>query len=152
MPKDHVLHGEYGLFATKRFSKFDIIGEYTGKVVGDDVHGHYVASLEDKEHHASLGLDAGQCGNEMRFINSYLNVAFNANVAMRTVYINTLPHIAIVCTEDILPGDELLLDYGDAYNNAYLIPKPPVAVSEVQCDSLSDMSLPLPFCGEQSDV
>ena len=28
--KDHFLSGEYGLFSTKKFSKFDIIGEYTG--------------------------------------------------------------------------------------------------------------------------
>ena len=43
---------------------------------------------------------------------------------MRTIYVNSYPHIAIVCTRDIEVGDEFLLDYGEAYNNAFLIPPP----------------------------
>jgi hypothetical protein len=31
--KDHILCGEFGLFATKKFTKFDIIGEYTGSSI-----------------------------------------------------------------------------------------------------------------------
>ena len=84
LPKEHFLFGEYGLFATQKFSKFDIIGEYTGKVVSNKVAGHYVAALEDKPHEESMGLDAEHCGNEMRFINSFLNVASESNVTMRT--------------------------------------------------------------------
>jgi hypothetical protein len=149
LPKNHPLHGEYGLFAVQKFYKYDVIGEYTGKIVGDDVHGHYVAALEDnKVHDLSLGLDAGTTGNEMRFINSFLNVSFGANVVMRTAYVNTYPHIMIVCTEDIMPDDEILLDYGDAYNSAYLLPKPVVPSTEL---SMEEMSSALPFCGEDSD-
>eukprot|EP01038_Epipyxis_sp_PR26KG_P006807 gene6807-9322_t len=33
LPSNHFLSGQYGLFATKKFFKFDIVGEYTGKVV-----------------------------------------------------------------------------------------------------------------------
>ena len=121
----HFLAGEQGLFAIEKFSRFDVIGEYTGRIVDDDVSGHYVAALEDKTTLDSLGLDAQDCGNEMRFINSYLNVDFAPNVTMRTVYINTYPHICIVCTRDIDVGDEILLDYGDAYNKAFLTPPPP---------------------------
>jgi SET domain-containing protein len=44
---------------------------------------------------------------------------------MRTVYIDTYPHLVIVCMRDIDIGEEFLLDYGDAYNQAYLTPKPP---------------------------
>ena len=123
LPKDHFLSGQYGLFATEKFSRFDIIGEYVGVVVGDEVNGHYVAALEDKDNNMSLGVNAEKQGNEMRFINSYLNVAFKANVSMRTAYVDTYPHIIIVCTEDIEVGDEILLDYGEAYNKAYLLPK-----------------------------
>lgn len=79
--------------------------------------------MEDKTFEESLGVDAQKSGNEMRFINSHLNIAFSANVSMRTAYVNSYPHILIVCTQDIEPGDELLLDYGAAYNNAYLIPQ-----------------------------
>lgn len=121
LPPNHKLHGEQGLFATRKFSQFDIIGEYTGRVVDKECYGHYVACLEDSnEHDESVGIDAEQVGNEMRFINSYLNIAFSPNVAMRTVYIDTHPRIIIVCIADIDIDDELLLDYGKAYNEAYL--------------------------------
>lgn len=145
---DHVLCGQYGLFAVEKFSKFDIIGEYTGKIVGSNVNGHYVAALEDKGHDDSLGIDAQNMGNEVRFINSYLNVAFKANVTMRTAYVDTYPHILIVCTEDIYPGDELLLDYGEAYNKAYLLPNTRTVTGEL---SQSDVQNALPFCSEDSD-
>jgi hypothetical protein len=148
LPKGHFLHGEYGLFASERFSRFDIVGEYTGKIVGDDVNGHYVAALEDKGHDDSLGIDAQHCGNEMRFINSYLNVGFKPNVTMRTAYINTIPHIVIVCCEDIEVGDEILLDYGEAYNRAYLLPKTTTVTSEL---SMEDVKEALPFLNSSSD-
>ena len=125
VPIGHFLYGlgQQGLFATTKFWKFDVLGEYVGKIVGDDVNGHYVAALEDKAHSESLGIDAECMGNEMRFINSYLNIAFNPNVTMRTSYINTYPHIVLVCLQDIEVGEEFLLDYGEAYNKAYLLPK-----------------------------
>jgi hypothetical protein len=39
LPSSHFLHGEQGLFALKPFQPFDILGEYTGLVVGNDVVG-----------------------------------------------------------------------------------------------------------------
>lgn len=150
LPPGHFLAGEYGLFATEKFSRFDVIGEYAGKIVGDDAYGHYVAALEDKGHDDSLGVDAEFMGNEMRFINSYLNVAFKANVSMRTAYVNTYPHIVIVCTEDIDVGDELLLDYGDAYNKAYLLPKP-IQPQNLNPLSTEELISALPFTRESSD-
>ena len=122
---DHFLYGERGLFATVKFHRCDIIGEYTGYIVGDNAGGHYCAALEDKDYKDSLGVDAGECGSEMRFINSHLNIEFEANVSMRTVYIDTYPHLVLVCMKDIEIGDEFLLDYGEAYNKAYLTPQPP---------------------------
>lgn len=71
-----------------------------------------MASLEDKAHSDSLGIDAQQMGNEMRFINSHLNIAFGPNVTLRTAYIGGLPHLLVVCLENIDIGDEFLLDYG----------------------------------------
>jgi SET domain len=64
-------------------------------------------------------------------------VDFAPNVTMRTVYINTYPHIAIVCTRDIEPGEELLLDYGEAYTKAFLTPKeklPNIPAEVVRCE------------------
>jgi hypothetical protein len=45
LPASHFLSGEQGLFALEKFSQFDIVGEYTGRVVDDDISGHYVAAL-----------------------------------------------------------------------------------------------------------
>jgi hypothetical protein len=113
----HLLEGEQGLFATKQFHKFDVIGEYTGEIVPADVCGHYVACLEDKEQGASVGLNAEFVGNELRFINSHIGIAFYPNVCMKTVYIDTFPRIIIICTADTIALDEeLLLDYGENYN------------------------------------
>lgn len=147
LPKGHPLAGEFGLFAAKRFSKFDIVGEYTGKIVANNIGGHYVAVLEDKAYDDSLGIDAQKTGNEMRFINSYLNVDFEANVVMKTVYVNTFPHIVIVCKKDIEVGDELLLDYGEEYTKAYLTPKK-VIVGDVPQEIIHKQ---LPYCDSDSD-
>lgn len=124
LPPNHQLHGEEGLFTVKKFEKYDIIGEYTGKIVGPEVTcGHYLATLEDKaDQESSLGLDAGETGNEMRFINSYMGIDFSPNVTMRTAYMNTYPHLFIVAMRDLDEGEELLLDYGAAYNNMYILP------------------------------
>jgi len=135
LPVNHFLHGEQGLYAAKKFEKFDIIGEYTGRIVGNEVlFGHYLAALEDCPQEEGLGVDAGKCGNEIRFINSYLNVAFSPNVTLRTTYINTYPHLLVVCTQDIDIGDEILLDYGAAYNELYLKPKVKHVVSPIGQD------------------
>jgi SET domain-containing protein len=123
LPSNHFLaqNGEQGLFAIKNFKKFDIIGEYVGEVVSREVSGHYVACLEDTDNLLdSLGVDASRSGNETRFINSYLNISFAPNVMMKRCYINSVPHIFIVCIEDIEIGDEILLDYGESYNTMYL--------------------------------
>jgi hypothetical protein len=112
LPKEHFLHGEQGLFAIAKFSKCDVVGEYTGKIVDSNVFGHYVAALEDKGTDDSLGIDAQTCGNEMRFINSYLNIAFEPNVTLRTVYMGGMPHLLVICLRDIEIGEEFLLDYG----------------------------------------
>lgn len=124
LPPGHFLAGQQGLFATRKFLRYDIIGEYTGKIVPSTVGGHYVALLEDKEYNDSMGVDAQDCGNEMRFINSFVNIAPRPNVKMRTAYIGTYPHIVVLCIEDIEIGEEILLDYGEEYTNMYL--KPPI--------------------------
>lgn len=127
LPPNHLLHGQYGLFATKKFRKFDIVGEYTGQVVGSQRWGEYVASLDNMSSSTrqtsileSYGIDAKAIGNEMRFINSFMSIDFKPNVLLRTVYMGTLPHLVVICIEDIDEDDELLMDYGEDYNNTFL--------------------------------
>jgi len=80
---EHFLGGlnQQGLFATKTFYEYDIIGEYAGRVVPSLVKGQYVACLESKHFEDSLGVEALETGNEMRFINSYQNIDFFPNVS-----------------------------------------------------------------------
>mmetsp|Transcript_58862 Transcript_58862/g.101403 ORF Transcript_58862/g.101403 Transcript_58862/m.101403 type:complete len:238 (+) Transcript_58862:248-961(+) len=117
----HPLPGQQGLFATQNFTQFDVIGEYVGVVLKQgDGGGEYVACLEDGPHDQVLGLDAGSSGNEARFINSCLGIGDGKpNVVMKTAYVETLPHILIIARRDIEVGEELLLDYGEAYTRAY---------------------------------
>jgi hypothetical protein len=42
LPAEHFLHGEQGLFATKKFARFDIIAEYLGMIVPCTVGGEFV--------------------------------------------------------------------------------------------------------------
>jgi len=147
LPLGHFLHGEQGLFAVKKFERFDVLGEYTGRIVGSEVlYGHYLACLEDVPQEKSLGVDAETCGNEIRFINSYLNIAFEPNVTMRTTYINEFPHLVVVCMRDIEIGEEILLDYGEAYNETFLKPKVKSIITDFK-----DIQRALPKFGLDSD-
>mmetsp|Transcript_20101 Transcript_20101/g.20209 ORF Transcript_20101/g.20209 Transcript_20101/m.20209 type:complete len:301 (-) Transcript_20101:121-1023(-) len=147
LPSTHSLYGEKGLYATKNFKEYDIIGEYTGLIVGPDIGGHYCACLEDKPFKHSLSVDALLHGNEMRFINSYLNINKNKNLTLQTVYINTYPHLILICTKDIFINDEFLLDYGAEYTTAYLMRKPPLKPYTIE-----EMEGVLPFYIDDDDI
>jgi hypothetical protein len=123
LPAGHLLCGQQGLFATKAFEAFSIVGEYCGVIVPKTAGGHYVASLEDKDFDESVGVNAEFCGNEMRFINHYSGIGECATVKMVTVYIASSPHLVIVCKRDIAVGEEFLLDYGESYTSIYFKPQ-----------------------------
>jgi len=118
----HPLPGQQGLFATQNFTQFDVIGEYVGVVLKQgDGGGEYVACLEDGPHDQVLGLDAGSSGNEARFINSCLGIGDGQpNVVMKTAYVETLPHLLIIACREIAIGEELLLDYGEAFTRVHV--------------------------------
>lgn len=119
--------------------RFDILGEYVGLVVDCRVSppSRFLATLvnEDGSEGAgasnrsclNLGVDAQDSGNELRFINSFRGIASTPNVVMRTGYLNSYPHIILVCGRDIQPGDEILLDYGSDYDNKYILAQQPPA-------------------------
>jgi len=121
LPETHLLSGEKGLFATKSFSKYDVIGEYTGIVkTWSDIHGEnrYIFNLDEKN---DLVIDAQDYGNELRFANSYLNISKEPNVISSNTMLDGVHRILYVCMRDIEPGEELLIDYGEDYNNEYLL-------------------------------
>jgi hypothetical protein len=118
LPKGHILEGQKGLFATKAFSQYDVIGDYTGvirKSKSTDSENRYLFKLVD-----DLVIDARDFGNELRFANSNINISDEPNVTSRISYIDGLPRVLYICTNDIEPGEELLIDYGDDYNEEFL--------------------------------
>lgn len=53
----HVLYRQYGVYASRPWEPFDIIGEYVGRVVPPKVGGEYVAVFErDDKGYAELGV------------------------------------------------------------------------------------------------
>lgn len=121
LTQPHPLAGEHGLFATQAFAQYDVVGEYIGEVCPKGVSGgEYVAYLEDGPRNAASLLNAQTKGNEGRFINSHEGICATPNVSMRTAYIEKMPRIMLICTREIVVGDEILLDYGEEYNDHYL--------------------------------
>jgi hypothetical protein len=112
-PPGHFLEGEYGLFATKRFERCDVIGEYVGIIHRSS--SPYVADLHWSYDPCCLGVDGLNAGNELRFMNDYNNIAESNNVNMHRCCIDTLPRILIVCQRDIEIGEEILTSYGPDY-------------------------------------
>ena len=105
----NILYNQFGLFATKKFNEYDIIGQYTGKLVSPDKEGKYVSASED------CCIDAINMGNELRFINDYRNISLSSNVIIKTTYIDKKPRVLFVVTKKIEPGEQLLTDYGEGY-------------------------------------
>jgi len=120
--KTHILKGEYGLFATKIWKTFDIIGQYTGQIVTPDIEGIYVANMFNDTYKDDLrySVNAEIMGNETRYINDYRGIKDKPNCKFIKTYIEGLPVIAVVVIIDINKGDEILTDYGDDYWDATL--------------------------------
>ena len=106
---ESVIDGQYGLFANQDFSKYDVIGQYTGKMVSLSSGGKYVAGCD------KCCIDADFIGNELRFINDYKNIADEPNTTIRISYIDKKPRVLFVVTKDIKEGEQILTKYGDSY-------------------------------------
>jgi len=118
LPKGHILEGEKGVFATTHFSQYDVIGEYTGvirKYDSVDNKNRYLFTLID-----DLVIDAQDYGNELRFINGNKNISQEPNVVSRNCQIGGVPRVLYLCISNIEPGEEILIDYGDEYNEDFL--------------------------------
>ncbi|TFJ84998.1 hypothetical protein NSK_003422 [Nannochloropsis salina CCMP1776] len=126
----HVLHGQYGVYATRAFAPFDVIGEYVGRVVPPAVCGEYVASIDQDDGRlpqgsSPWGVDSALYGNEVRMINHFHQIGPVPNVKFVTAYIAELPHILVVVLRPIAEGAEILIDYGADYWCGRDHPPPP---------------------------
>lgn len=116
--ENHICNGQYGLYALNKIQKFDILGEYTGKI--SSTGGRYVAGFRNLEYTNNYGVDAQDSGNELRFINDYRNIKNKANTILKNAYIDKRPKILVVATDNIQEDEELLLDYGIGYYNSFI--------------------------------
>jgi len=118
LPKGHLLEGEKGVFATKNFEQYDIIGEYTGVIKHIDKisdNNLYIFNLVD-----NFVIDGEKNSNELKYVNSYINISDSPNLIANVSYINKYPRVLYICSRNIKKGEELLIDYGDEYNNQYI--------------------------------
>lgn len=76
----------------------------------------YIFHLTDE-----IVIDAKDSSNELKYVNSYLNLADEPNLVPSNCYIDGLPRVLYVCSKDIDIGEELLVDYGDGYNEAHIL-------------------------------
>lgn len=113
---NHPAYGQMGLYATTQWQQFQVIGQYTGKIVSQDIGGKYCAAITPYSK-ISHNIDAEYVGNELRFINDFRNVSLEPNVQLTTTFIDKMPRVLIVVIKDINEGEEILLDYGEYYWN-----------------------------------
>ena len=122
LPSSHLLAGQKGVFATTSFRKHDIVGEYTGIIKSDDMTtpsgNMYKFFLKD-----GIYIDGQYNSNELKYVNSHINIAKEPNLIARTCYLDRLPRVLYVSKREIQPGEELLIDYGKDYNDSFILKK-----------------------------
>ena len=61
-------------------------------------------------------IDAAEAGNETRFINDFRDTPQGRpNCCFSQTYLAGRPAIMVVAVEDVREGEELLIDYGEAF-------------------------------------
>ena len=114
----HPVYGQKGLFSKRRWEKFEVIGNYCGIICDPSATNKYVARLyHDLSSEETLCINALECGNELRYINDYRNIAEEPNTKFISSNINGNQQILVIVTKDILPYTEILIDYGVDYWN-----------------------------------
>lgn len=105
----HPVFGKYGLFATKRWHPYEIIGEYKGEIKNYFSNSQYQLSLNKISR--SLIIDSKTYGNEFRFINDYHNISTYPNCRFQFCYIECKPKMLIIVIKEIDINQEILIDY-----------------------------------------
>ena len=116
--KDHPAYGQKGLFTKRKWSKFEVIGNYCGIICEPSVINKYVSRLyHDIPCDETIGINALNCGNELRYINDYKNISDEPNTRFISSNINGFQQILVVVIKDIPSYKEILIDYGNDYWN-----------------------------------
>jgi SET domain-containing protein len=125
LPADHILHGEFGVFAKTKIKQFDIISEYVGVIKNKrrNKKSKYLCKLWSDDSIYPYIIDSYKCGNETRFINCYINISTEPNVIFKSINIDGNPRIFLLAKKDIEIGEEILSDYGKNYCKKFNIIK-----------------------------
>ena len=105
----HPVFGKYGLFATKKWYPYEILGEYRGEIKNYFSNSQYQLSFDKIS--MSLIIDAKTYGNECRYINDYHNISKFPNCQFQFCYIESKPKMLIIVTKEIDINQEILIDY-----------------------------------------
>jgi len=105
----HPCFDQKGVFSTKDWEQYEIIGEYVGEVKQlPCIISNYTATLKQN---AGLIIDAGEHGNETKYINHFKGIGDRDNVKLIETNIKGEPATMVVVTDRIGRGQEVLLDY-----------------------------------------
>ena len=106
--KEHPVYGKYGLFSTRKWEKFDILGEYFGEFCNYR-ESEYIVGV-NLENYRGLCIDSQNIECPMKYINHYQNIG-SPNCKYVSVLIDNKPKIFLVVTKNIDIGEEILADY-----------------------------------------
>ncbi|KAK3262191.1 hypothetical protein CYMTET_28938 [Cymbomonas tetramitiformis] len=113
---------QYGLYAARSWEAGKRIGVYTGMVrraqsaveQWEYIFEEHVGGAEGGVY---IHVDALRVGNELRFVNDYRNVAPEPNVEFRKELHPDTGELVITAhtLRQVVPGEEILADYGDKF-------------------------------------
>eukprot|EP01117_Protostelium_nocturnum_P019186 TRINITY_DN824_c0_g1_i1.p1 TRINITY_DN824_c0_g1~~TRINITY_DN824_c0_g1_i1.p1 ORF type:complete len:407 (-),score=151.04 TRINITY_DN824_c0_g1_i1:165-1385(-) len=126
----HPCNGQNGLFAVRGIKQYHYLGEYTGDVVIHDpdnaigkeriYSSRYLMDFSNPYTGEDIVLkeswvDADIAGNELRFINDASGTSKESNVHFKRAWLSGKMHVICQALQEIHPGDELLVEYGERY-------------------------------------
>src|SRR3990167_3755576 len=114
-------HVQHGLFALEKIQKNTELGEYVGEmclVRPDDTsveNGVYLWTIIVRVNEPALRIYSGKIANELTFVNDYRGIQKKPNVSGKGIAHRGRCYFGYETIRDIELGEELLIDYGDAW-------------------------------------
>ena len=121
-------HVNYGIFAADEIKKGAEIGEYIGEI--SLINPQEVATVCSKTHFSEyvwvvtannlfFAIDAHRIANELALVNDYRGLSASPNVKMTTIIHKGFYHFGYIASVDIRKGEELLVDYGENFQDTH---------------------------------
>ena len=104
----HPVFENYGLFSTKNWKKYDILGEYFGELC-EYKNGDYLVGI-DLEGYRGCCIDSEKTECYMKYINHYKNIG-KPNCKYVSTIIEGNPKVFLVVIKEIKENEEILANY-----------------------------------------